>query len=258
MGTVRTFSLGVKPQTQSPRRIYVYLPTGYEKSSRIYPVLYMFDGHNLFFDETATFGKCWGIKDYLDSHNIPLVVIGQDCSHIDENRILEYCPYPNRTARWFPKGTVSGERTAEWFVKKLKPACEKRFRIHSDRDQVGIAGSSMGGLMSAYMISAYNDVYSRAACVSTTMDVCHRDIMDLIENSSFLSNTRIYMDFGSNEVKPKKKFAEFVDHMLEMNHAFTEKGCHTFPNVVVNGWHSEATWETIFPLFLEFLYPELF
>ena len=39
------------------RRVYVYLPTMYEADpDRRYPVLYMFDGQNVFFDEDATFG----------------------------------------------------------------------------------------------------------------------------------------------------------------------------------------------------------
>ena len=33
---------------------------------RRYPVLYMFDGQNVFFDEDATYGKSWGVADYLD------------------------------------------------------------------------------------------------------------------------------------------------------------------------------------------------
>ena len=49
------------------RRVYVYLPTMYEaEPDRRYPVLYMFDGQNVFFDEDATFGKSWGVADYLD------------------------------------------------------------------------------------------------------------------------------------------------------------------------------------------------
>ena len=41
MGTVETFSLGIRPLTQSPRKVYVYLPDGYEDSRDRYPVLYM-------------------------------------------------------------------------------------------------------------------------------------------------------------------------------------------------------------------------
>ena len=39
------------------RRAYVYLPTMYEaEPDRRFPVLYMFDGQNVFFDEDATYG----------------------------------------------------------------------------------------------------------------------------------------------------------------------------------------------------------
>ena len=46
---------------EEARGVYVYLPEGYEwERERRYPVLYMFDGHNVFFDSDATYGKSWG------------------------------------------------------------------------------------------------------------------------------------------------------------------------------------------------------
>ena len=155
MGRIEVFRLGIRPLKQGPRKIYVYLPNDYDTSDRIYPVLYMFDGHNLFSDETATYGKCWGLKDYLDQNDIPLVIIGQDCNHTGNMRLMEYCPLEPEGETWFPEGQVCGSVTADWFVSKLKPACEKRYHIHSDRQNVGIAGSSMGGLMSMYGIAKY-------------------------------------------------------------------------------------------------------
>ena len=47
------------------RRVFYYLPEGYDWNEERYPVLYMFDGHNLFCDEDAIYGKCWGLLDYL-------------------------------------------------------------------------------------------------------------------------------------------------------------------------------------------------
>ena len=35
--------------TQKPRRLYIYTPKGYEQNDGRYPVLYMFDGHNVFY-----------------------------------------------------------------------------------------------------------------------------------------------------------------------------------------------------------------
>lgn len=258
MGRIETFSLDIHPLKQSPRKLYVYLPDGYDESDTIYDVLYMFDGHNLFDDSVATYGKSWGIKDYLDSIHLPLVVIGQDCNHTGHKRLEEYCPFKVENSNWFPCKSTCGEITAEWFAHTLKPECEKRYRIHSDRSHIGIAGSSMGGLMSMYMIAKYNKEYSKAGCVSSTMDIIVDQMIDLIDQSELSKDTRIYMDFGSKEVKNKTTFAKCVDYMLMINHAYQKHGCNTFPNVVVGGTHSEASWETIAPLMIEYLYPELF
>ena len=63
------------------RRVYVYLPTMYEADpERRYPVLYMFDGQNVFFDADATYGKSWGVADYLDYTDTPLIVAAGECN----------------------------------------------------------------------------------------------------------------------------------------------------------------------------------
>ena len=57
------------------RRAWVYVPdSAWADRERRYPVLYMFDGQNLFRDEDATYGKSWGLLDYLTEHNVPLIV----------------------------------------------------------------------------------------------------------------------------------------------------------------------------------------
>ena len=48
------------------RKAYIYLPDSYEKDpEKRYPVMYMFDGHNVFFDEEATFAKSWNMNKYM-------------------------------------------------------------------------------------------------------------------------------------------------------------------------------------------------
>ena len=45
------------------RSAYICLPEAYTfDTNQRFPVLYMFDGHNLFFDTHATYGKSWGLK----------------------------------------------------------------------------------------------------------------------------------------------------------------------------------------------------
>lgn len=61
---------------------------------RRYPVLYMFDGHNVFFDWDATYGKSWGMKEYMDFTGTQLIIAAVECNRSPENgRLSEYSPY---------------------------------------------------------------------------------------------------------------------------------------------------------------------
>ena len=53
------------PKNQN-RTLHIYLPNDYDASAERYPVMYFFDGHNLFRDSDATYGKCWGLEAFLD------------------------------------------------------------------------------------------------------------------------------------------------------------------------------------------------
>ena len=79
-------------ETAKPRRLYIYLPKDYEVSDRRYPVLYMFDGHNVFYNSHATYGKSWGMKEYLQKTKLPLIVVGIE-SNREGKRLSEYSPW---------------------------------------------------------------------------------------------------------------------------------------------------------------------
>lgn len=129
---------------EKSRRLFVYVPDEIGEEDRQYPVLYMFDGHNVFFDRTATYGKCWGMKEFLDANHVPLIVVAVECNHEGFRRLEEYSPY---------RGTVAGDTirkaegavTMNWFVNTLKPVVDAMFPTLPDREHTAIAGSSMGG-----------------------------------------------------------------------------------------------------------------
>jgi Putative esterase len=59
--------LGVlKSHYADPRRVVVWLPTGYKLKGPEYAVLYMHDGQNLFDKATAGYGMEWQIDETLD------------------------------------------------------------------------------------------------------------------------------------------------------------------------------------------------
>lgn len=63
------------------RGLHIWLPDEYENTDERYPVMYCFDGHNLFFDEDATYGKSWGLQAFLRRWEKPMIVVGMECGH---------------------------------------------------------------------------------------------------------------------------------------------------------------------------------
>ena len=154
---------------EEERNLYIYLPDSYDwDRERYYPVLYMFDGHNVFFDSDATYGKCWGMKEYMDHTNTQVIIVAVECNHSPDNgRLKEYAPFSFYDARC---GSIAakGAITMDWMVHTLKPQIDRDLRTLSDREHTFIAGSSMGGLMSLYAVAQYSDLYGLWFCRTGT------------------------------------------------------------------------------------------
>ena len=58
------------------RMLHIYLPDDYEQSQERYPVMYFFDGHNLYNNEDATYGKSWGLKEFLEGWRKDMIIVG--------------------------------------------------------------------------------------------------------------------------------------------------------------------------------------
>ena len=71
---VEKFEVMITP-FQCMRTIHVYLPDNHNESQEQYPVIYMFDGHNLFFDEEMQhMENHGGLKDFLDNYDKKLIM----------------------------------------------------------------------------------------------------------------------------------------------------------------------------------------
>ena len=236
------------------RRAYVYLPQATESDlERRFPVLYMFDGHNVFFDEDATYGKSWGMGEYLDAHETPLIVAAVECNHDPDNgRISEYAPY-SFNARGFGKIEGRGGLTMDWLIRSFKPEIDRRYPTLPDRAHTFIAGSSMGGLMSLYALSGFNAVFSRAAALSPALDFGPKKLEALLRAADFGADTVLYMDMGEEELGRRstaRNFRRFAGLLLE-------RGVRLTARIVPGGRHCEASWEKQIPFFLRALLYEL-
>ncbi len=237
------------------RTLHIYLPDGYEGSTERYPVMYFFDGHNLFFNEDATYGKSWGLKEYLDGWKKKMIIVGVECSHHGTDRLSEYCPYP--TYMFGENITGEGKQTMNWMVYVLKPYIDRTYRTYAHREATGICGSSMGGLMALYAAVAFNAVFSKAGCISSAIGIVREPLFAEIENAVISSDTRIFLSWGENEcgkvpnpewegwtAENNRGAAKLLDRKGTVNRLYFQK----------DGNHCEASWELQLPLFMPFLW----
>ena len=221
------------------RSAYICLPEAYTfDTNQRFPVLYMFDGHNLFFDTHATYGKSWGLKEYMEYTHTPLIIVGIECNHSPDHG----------------KITGKGKITMDWLTRTFKPYIDTHYRTLPDREHTFIAGSSMGGLMSIYALLHYNQFFSRAAALSPSLWIAPNDFMQMIRRSRPLSGSILYMDYGSREMKQHRKMEQSFGQAANL---LLEKNIYLDCRIVPNGEHCEASWEKQIPFFMNTLMYDL-
>ena len=231
------------------RRAYAYLPDDYDLTERRYPVLYMFDGHNLFSDSEATYGKSWGLSDYLDRTHTPIIVVAVECNHEGNERLSEYSPV-DFTFKNGENIKGKGKKYMDWLVGTFKPYIDENLRTLPEREHTAIAGSSMGGLMTLYAVARYNKYFSKGAALSPSLWAYGVNLVSFIEGSRFSKDTVLYMDYGSKEFdrggRAKKNFCDATSALIN-------KGVNITSRIVPDGEHCEASWERQIPVFMKVL-----
>lgn len=235
---------------ERPRRAYLYLPDTYdEQPEKRYPVMYMFDGHNVFFDEDATYGTSWGMADYLQEHPKELIIVAVECNHEGNRRLVEYAPFSYTNSE---HGHIRGKGSVlmNWMVKVLKPQIDAEYRTLPDRKNTILAGSSMGGLMALYGVTAYNHIFQRAACLSPSLWVAPGTVLEMVARAHIRRDTTVYMDYGEQEVF---NHAASQESMISTAHLLLTKRVNLALRIVPGGTHSEASWSKQVPIFMDCL-----
>lgn len=231
---------------EKERTYYIYLPVGYNKKTR-YPVIYMFDGHNLFTDQEATYGKCWGLEEYLDKTRTQVIVAAVECNHEGDMRLSEYSPV---SFDFHGRHIVGrGKKYMDWLCGEFKPFIDGNYSTLTNRENTYIAGSSMGGLMTIYALAKYGKYFGGGAALSPSLWV-GGDLPAFVVNGKFPKNCTLFMDYGekefANHSKQKQRFAYVFETLCT-------KGVNVTARVVPGGEHCEASWEKEVPYFMAVL-----
>jgi predicted alpha/beta superfamily hydrolase len=140
------------------RHVEIWLPPGYDESTTTrYPVLYMHDGQNLFDPRIASTGVDWGVDEavvrLVGQGTIPPVMVVGVWSTAE--RGPEYSPWHG------------APRYARFLIDELMPRINAEFRTLTGPASTAVMGSSMGGLLSFYLVTHHPGVFGACGCVST-------------------------------------------------------------------------------------------
>lgn len=141
-----------------PRHVEIWLPPSYDDSvSARYPVLYMHDGQNLFDPRLAYGGVDWGVDEAImrlvRRGVIPPVIVVGVWNTAD--RGPEYSPWQR------------APDYARFLIEELMPRIDTAFRTRTGPANTAVMGSSMGGLLSYYLVSQHPDKFGACGCLST-------------------------------------------------------------------------------------------
>jgi predicted alpha/beta superfamily hydrolase len=235
------------PQLGKSRRIWALLPHDYVKSKKKYPVLYLQDAQNLF-DENAPFGN-WEIDQQMASlaseGKGDLIIIAID--HGGKERIREYSPYYHRK---FGKG--EGKDYARFIIDTLKPYVDRNFRTKPEREFTGIGGSSMGGLISAYIGIVHTEHFGKLMIFSPSFWYSDEIYFDAFRYH-YTQRLRIYLYAGEKESE------HMSNHIREFKRALKETAFDLdlidfYIDINPEGQHQESYWKEAFSPAVKWLF----
>ena len=252
--------LGIVESAHVGRRaVQVWLPPGYAtRPEARYPVLYLHDGQNVF--DAAAAGAEWQMDEAAErgvasGRLRPFIVVAVDNTAA---RIADYTP----TAMDLPAAGPGAPRTvrqgggavayARFLVEELKPLIDARYRTRPGAADTAVGGSSLGGLVSAWLALHHPQVFGAALVVSPS--VWWDDgflLRDLAAMAPPATRPRLWLDMGGHEGGQALQLSRELAAALQAR-GWTDTSLHyaEFPDAS----HDEASWARRVPAMLDFLY----
>ncbi len=239
------------------RTIEVYLPPGYESESERFPVLYLHDGQNLFDPEAAAHGQVWQADRIADrliraGRIPPLLLVG--IANTPE-RMDEYATVCDQDEQAGGRGQLY----ARFVFEEVKPFIDRTYRTRPERQHVGVAGSSLGGLISLEMARWHADQFALCGALSPSLWWADEAILSELEGERpWTERMRFWVDMGTREgpgrgpvPRSLRQTRHLIDHFDRMGLLPGHDYCYW---EVAGGEHNETHWAARFDKVLLYLF----
>ena len=232
------------PELGFPRVLRVYTPPGYRTHARRHPVIYMFDGQNLF-DAATSYAGEWGVDESMDAlardEGFEAIVVGID--HGGSLRVNELTPYWN-----LQLAPTKGAAFVRDVVGSIKPFIDANYRTAPSRESTAIVGSSLGGLSADHAIHAHPDVFSKAGVLSPSFWVSENPFL-IAAATPLPESSRVYLSMGGREGADSVMAVRRMARILRAHEARSVE-----LHVVPDAEHTEAAWREAFPRAVRWLF----
>lgn len=259
MSKIESFEIDI-PQLKRSRTVWVYLPDNYRETGKPFPVIYMHDGQNLFYDKLTAYGSAWHVDKVMDeiyrTTGHSAIVVGVECNA--KHRLSEYSPWKISFAaamshKDIPKENRGGEgeQYAEFFTKNLKNAVDGKYNTANEREATAVIGSSMGGLISCYIALKHQRLYKTMGLFSTYSQFNKGALNKFISKTPQTLPQRALIYCGGKEWNDKRGDATMINDSLDLYRRLCRRGvtCELLFNSEFK--HFETAWEVYFRKFAE-------
>lgn len=146
------------------RKLYLYLPPSYEKSTKHYPVLYMHYGQHLF-EPKNEHHQSWRvhetIEQLLDTNLIDeIIVVG--IAAAAATVASDYWHY----APLYKDQLMTGDLYERFIVQEVKPFIDEHFRTLSDRSHTAMIGACSGATVTYNIAERHPQMFSKIGMLS--------------------------------------------------------------------------------------------
>jgi predicted alpha/beta superfamily hydrolase len=218
----------------------------------------MQDGQNLFDGATSFIpGQEWRVDEtaqrLIGAGKIePLIIVG---IYNTKDRINEYTAAQDAKYEMGGKADLYGRM----LVEELKPFIDGRYRTKKDAQHTGLAGSSLGGLVSLYVALKYPNVFGRAAVVSPSVWFANKQIVHYVEALPKQRKPHVWMDIGTKEGQTAEEAQQAVIDTRLLRDTLARKGWQIGKDLkyleAEGAAHNETAWAARLELVLTFLFP---
>lgn len=236
----------------------IYLPDGYDKSDRSYPVLYLLHGANGTHTSWPTSGNAKRIVDGVikEGRSVPMVIVMPDASGEGKD-------HNGLNFGYFDQTNWPYERH---FIEEFIPYIESTYRIKADKRTRAIAGLSMGGYGTMFYTMRHPELFSSACPISARMSGTpynkNRSYTDeYISTLDSLAGVKIAQSLSDEQVAALRQVRLRVDcgdddYLFDGNVDFVRAlRSHKIPVEfrVRDGGHSWIYWQTALPDILTYV-----